>query len=322
MTIKVNNDVLVSATLLTYNHEKYVAQAIESMVNQETNFKYEILVGDDCSTDGTPLILKEYQKKFPDKIKLFLRETNLGATKNGYLLLKEAKGKYLSSLEGDDYWLDNNRLQYLCDFLENNLEYIGISHRRENVDPDGNLIGHDPSEQVINKPFFVEDFLKGKRFSASGSLYKNFYLGSGDKYGKIKLASRHVGDFQTCMILLDIGPVYVTDRCFGAYRVQRRRGESNYNSITNQLDNYFDHVRLIRVVDAFFSNKYDFTRDTTKRQFDALLYCIKRGKFKDLQSVISSIRLKEGIVLLLTFPYRICGRLLLHIKNHLSKKAS
>jgi len=314
------NEILVSAYLLTYNHEKYVAQALDSMLNQKTNFKYEILIGDDCSTDNTPSILKEYKKKYPDKIKLFLRDKNLGGTKNNSLLLKECTGRYIAPLEGDDYWLGDNRLQYLVDFLEENPEYVGVSHRRERRDIEGNLLGYDPSNEVINKPFVVNNFLKGKRFSAAGVVYRNIYLNAGDKYDSISQASRNLGDFQTCMFLLDIGPIYVTDRCFGVYRVRKGPGESNYNSITAPLDSYFDHIHLIRAVDGFFSRKYDFTREITGRQFNALLYCLKKGKFKDLGSVLSTIRFKEGINLLLTLPYRISGWVLMHIKNHKEKE--
>lgn len=294
------NEVLVSATLITYNQEKYVAQAIESMVKQETNFKFEILVGDDCSTDNTPKILKEYRDKHPDKIKLFLREKNVGATKNGYLLRKEAKGKYLTSLEGDDYWLNNNRLQYLVDFLQDNPEYVGVSHRRERRDTDGILLGYDPVDDVLNKPFTVEDFLKGKRYSASGSLYKNFYLGSGDKYEKIRLTSRHVGDFQTCMVVLDMGPVYVTDQCFGVYRVRNKeKNASNYNSITTLMERYYDHINLIKVVDEFFSCKYDFTRERANQHAIALLNCVKTKNYKELKNIARAIQLKEWMFTLL-----------------------
>lgn len=317
MVLKFNrNDIIVSACLITYNHEKYVSQALESILKQKTSFKYEILVGDDCSTDKTPLILKEYKEKYPDRIKLFLREKNLGGTKNSYLLQKECKGLYLAPLEGDDYWLGDDRLQYLVEYLEENPKYVGVSHRRERRDTAGNLLGYDTSDEVINKPFVVKDFLNGKRYSAVGMVYRNFYLNAGDKYAAIRQASRNVGDFQTTMILLDMGPVYVSDKCFGVYRVRNGPGESNYNSITNQLEIYFDHIQLIRTVDAFFHNKYDFTREITQRQFDAMLYCIKRKKYKGLGCVLSTIQLKEGVVLFLKFPYRICERMLFHINNH------
>lgn len=309
-----NNEVLVSTYLLTYNHEKYVAQALESMLNQQTNFKYEILVGDDCSTDRTPSILKEYKEKYPDKIKVFFRSHNLGATKNLYLLQKECKGKYIAPLEGDDYWVGEERLQYLVDFLEKNPIYVGISHRRERHDVNGSLLGYDPSNDVINKSFYIEDFLKGKRYSSACMVYRNLYLDSGNKYADLLQASRNVGDFQSAMIILDMGPVYISDKILGVYRVRNGPNESNYNSITNHLDNYFDHIKIIRAVEEFFP-KYNLGDEKYKRQSDVLLYCIKRFKIKGIRHVVSTISHKEWLVLLSRLPWLACERVIVHFKK-------
>jgi glycosyltransferase involved in cell wall biosynthesis len=315
MYLKGDDEVLVSAFLLTYNHEKYVAQALESMINQTTNFKYEILVGDDCSTDNTQAILKSYQDKYPDKIKLFLREKNLGGTGNLYLLHKECKGRYVAPLEGDDYWLDNNRLQNLVDFLEANPKYVGVSHKRERRDIEGNLLGYDPSEQIVNKVFTVHDFLRGKRFSVAGSVYRNFYLNAGDKFEKVIRASKNVGDFQTNMILLDIGPYYVLDKCYGVYRVRTGPGESNYNSITSQMDKYYDHINLIKAVDDFFSHKYDFKYEIATSHLGALNYWIKNRNLSNFQAVLSNVQFREGIAIIVLLPQIMFKRMFSRIKK-------
>lgn len=309
------NEIIVSVILITYNHEKYVRQAIESILSQKTNFKFEILVGDDCSTDNTPGILKEYGDKYSDNIKLFLRKKNLGATKNDYLLKKQSVGKYIAPLEGDDYWLNNDRLQNMIDFLENCPQYIGISHKRERRDIKGNLLGYDPSEDVLNKPFTVWDFLNGNRCSVFGAVYRNFYLDSGEKYEIVCKASRNVADFSIIMILLDLGDLYVTDRCFGVFRVRNGPGESNYNSMFTQLEMYFDHIKLIRVIDSFFLGKYDFTKECIGRQFNALLFCIKRKMMAELKMVMSTISFKEWIFLFITLPIKLFGRLDIYRKR-------
>ena len=87
-------DVMVSVTLLTYNHADYVRQTLEGIVKQKTNFKFEVIVGDDCSKDSTQEILREYGEKYPDIFNMVLRPENIGATKNLYDLLKRCKGKY------------------------------------------------------------------------------------------------------------------------------------------------------------------------------------------------------------------------------------
>ncbi len=114
----------VSVIVATYFHEKYIAQALDSILMQETTFRYEIIVGDDASGDRMPEIVREYAEKHPDIIVPVLRKENIGANKNGDDLSRRAKGRYLANLEGDDYWIDLDKLQKQWEFLENNKEYI------------------------------------------------------------------------------------------------------------------------------------------------------------------------------------------------------
>jgi glycosyltransferase involved in cell wall biosynthesis len=116
------NDVLLSVCLLTYNHEFFIRKAIENAVNQQTNFDYEIIIGEDCSTDNTRKICEEYQEKYPDKIRLLPSEKNLGLKENFLQTFRECKGKYIAYLEGDDYWLSTEKLQKQIDILEKDLD--------------------------------------------------------------------------------------------------------------------------------------------------------------------------------------------------------
>lgn len=101
------NIIDVSIIVLTYYHEKYIAQALDSILTQQTNLRYEILIGDDASGDRTPEIIAEYAKQYPEIIRPFFREENLGATRNSWELRQKARGKYVASLEGDDFWIDS-----------------------------------------------------------------------------------------------------------------------------------------------------------------------------------------------------------------------
>jgi len=120
----------VSVTILTYNQAAFIGQAIESALNQETNFAYEILVGDDFSTDGTREVILDYQKRFPDKVKSVLHPKNLG--QNGLFntieTLKLAKGKYIAPLDGDDYWTSPNKLQRQVNFMESHPDFSACFH--------------------------------------------------------------------------------------------------------------------------------------------------------------------------------------------------
>ena len=118
-----NNPVL-SVCCITYNHEKYINEAIDSFLMQETDFPFEIVIGEDCSTDNTRKIVEKYKEMYPNIIKLIVSENNVGMQANGQRTMDACKGEYIAACEGDDYWMDAEKLQIQKDFLESNPEYI------------------------------------------------------------------------------------------------------------------------------------------------------------------------------------------------------
>lgn len=128
MIAKVNNDndCMVSIICNTYNHEKYIRDALNGFVMQETSFPYEVLIHDDASTDGTADIIREYEKKYPAIIKPIYEIENQYSKRLGIvgrLQRQRATRKYVAMCEGDDYWTDPHKLQKQFDFMENNPEY-------------------------------------------------------------------------------------------------------------------------------------------------------------------------------------------------------
>lgn len=113
---------LISVKMITYNHELYIAQAIEGVVKQETGYPFELIIGEDCSTDRTMEIVLEYQKKYPDIIRVITSDKNVGAKRNGYRTTKACRGKYIAFCEGDDYWHDSYKLQKQADYMESHPE--------------------------------------------------------------------------------------------------------------------------------------------------------------------------------------------------------
>ena len=118
---------LVSANMITYNHESYIAQAIKGVLQQETSFPFELVLGEDCSTDGTREIVFDYQRKYPDIIRVITSDKNVGIHKNGIRAEKACRGKYIAYCEGDDYWHHPQKLQKQVDYLESHPEY-GLVH--------------------------------------------------------------------------------------------------------------------------------------------------------------------------------------------------
>lgn len=129
-----NNDkIMVSICCITYNQEKYIAEAIESFLMQKTNFKYEILIHDDASTDNTVKIIKSYEEKYPELIKPIYQKENQYSQGKSPLenLYGIAQGKYIAICEGDDYWIDKDKLQIQFDYMEKNPDCGGCFHGGE-----------------------------------------------------------------------------------------------------------------------------------------------------------------------------------------------
>ena len=114
---------LLSILCITYNHDKFISEAIASWLEQKTKFKIEIIIGDDCSTDHTVQEVKKHLKS-NNNIKLIERRKNIGFINNFIETYKKCNGKYIAICEGDDYWIDKNKLQMQVGFLENNDDYV------------------------------------------------------------------------------------------------------------------------------------------------------------------------------------------------------
>ena len=114
----------LSVCLITYNHEKYLKQAIEGVLMQHVNFEIELIIADDFSTDATRSIIEEYRVKHPKIIKPILQAKNIGAANNWMDLMEAPVGKYVAYQDGDDYWTDPLKLQKQVDFLESHPDAV------------------------------------------------------------------------------------------------------------------------------------------------------------------------------------------------------
>lgn len=128
------NGVMVSVHMITYKHEKFIAEAIEGVLSQKTNFLVELIISDDCSPDKTREIIETYRVKYPSVIKPVARDKNLGMMKNFADTFRYCTGKYIAVCEGDDCWTDPLKLQKQVDFLEAHTEYAMCFHNARIVD--------------------------------------------------------------------------------------------------------------------------------------------------------------------------------------------
>lgn len=123
----------VSVLMLAYNHERYIEAALESALGQQTTFEYEIVVGEDCSSDRTREILSAYRERHPGRIRLLLPERNLGMMGNFTATFRACRGEYIAILEGDDYWTSAEKLQRQADFLDSHPDFAECFHNAEIV---------------------------------------------------------------------------------------------------------------------------------------------------------------------------------------------
>lgn len=133
----------VSIICTNYNKGDWVREAIDSFLNQKTNFDFEIIIIDDASTDHSYEIIQEYQKKFPEKVRTFRNEVNLGITRTWKKVCQEAKGQYIARCDSDDFWTDPLKLQKQVDLLDASTDSLWSNTEFDMVDLDGNLIQKD-----------------------------------------------------------------------------------------------------------------------------------------------------------------------------------
>jgi glycosyltransferase involved in cell wall biosynthesis len=182
------SDILLSVTLICYNHERFIKQAIESVLEQETNFNFEILIADDASTDNSKAIIEYYANKFSDKIIPIFRDNNIGARMNGIDARAKAKGKYIAYLDGDDYWNDKSKLQKQVDFMENNPEYSYCYHPWQIYNEESQKFGSKIyyNDRIIGLVFrnIINEFPIQFLNVPNGDNFMKFMLST---YGKSKL---------------------------------------------------------------------------------------------------------------------------------------
>jgi glycosyltransferase involved in cell wall biosynthesis len=167
---------LVSICCITYNHEKFIEDAMEGFLIQETDFPFEILIHDDASTDKTADIIREYEEKYPDVIKAIYQKENQyskGIKPSVKFNYPRAKGKYIALCEGDDYWTDNVKLQKQVAFLEANPDYVVSYHDAKIVDETGNLIANSKMPGENQRDFSSDELMKGAWLLTLSMCFRN-----------------------------------------------------------------------------------------------------------------------------------------------------
>ncbi len=300
-------NVKVTVVLSTFNQAPYIRQAIDSILMQKTCFPFEILAADDASSDGTQEIILEYEKQYPNLISHYFTPENLGDCKKftNCIDLGLLHGEYLAHLEGDDYWLREDRLQILADFLDTHPEYSRVSHRTLIVDENGIEKGYDMPLEKSDRTFTIENFLAGEQYSDVDSMYRNYYRQAGTKYHGILLASKNLSDFQDMFITQDFGPVYILPDCLSAYRSRSAQGAFNYNSLMSAERRSVDKITVAKAVEAFYEGKYDLTPRIYREQKKLIRNAVRLRDQAALQRARAYVPASEMKRLLSELMYQI-----------------
>lgn len=212
----------VSILCITYNQSKYIHKTIEGFLSQKTDFPFEIIIHDDASTDGTQGILQEYEERYPNIIKvLYEKENNYknDMLQGGYfrgLLEPFASGKYIATCEGDDFWIDNKKLQTQYDFLEAHPDYVCCGHAAVIVDESGRqsgkgYVGCGEDSLDLSVPMVLRDSL----IQTATLFYRK---GLSEDYVTSWFTPSPVGDIPWLIYLIEKGKVHYSPKVMSAYR--------------------------------------------------------------------------------------------------------
>lgn len=293
-----NNEIMVSITCTAYNHENYIADAIEGFLMQKTDFAYEILIHDDASTDRTPEIIKEYESKYPNLIKPIYQTENQYSkgVKVGILNEQRAKGKYIAICEGDDYWIDPYKLQKQVEYMESHPECSLCVHAAYKVDPNKVKLKSNIRPNYGNKEFKTEDIIIGGGgfFATNSMLYPTVLSEKLPDFYK----NSSIGDYPLCIYLAIQGTVYYIDEVMSAYRVHVPNSWTSkmLTNIKKRIEHYNEITNMLREVNEYTDYYYDSAiKKTIKHiQFNMLLEQemfreAKTGEFREIYSTLDII---------------------------------
>jgi glycosyltransferase involved in cell wall biosynthesis len=299
MSLENSTPLLVSICMITYNHEPYIQQAVESVVTQKTEFRIELVIGEDCSTDNTRKICDALQEKYPALIKLLPSVKNLGVTPNFVRTLEACTGKYIAFCEGDDYWIDPSKLQKQVEFLEANSDFIASYHDVKVVDFQGELIQQSKNSSLYKVDISRTSLLKGRVMSLLTLCFRNVIKEYPPEMQHVVVADK----FLSCLLGQYGNAKYMSDILPSGYRMhpggvwslksidQKRIGLiKSYFWIWQYYDRvkmpeYSHHFYKLILKEGYFSSPF---KDSNSPRLDTLenfvLKIVRRG-FRLLRSL-------------------------------------
>mgnify|MGYP002627242301 CR=1 FL=1 len=233
----------LSIFVVTYNQEKFIRQCLDSILMQTVNFDYEVIIGEDCSTDKTPDICDEYAARHSN-IHVFHHLKNLGLVKNWEFVLNHCQGQYIAMIEGDDYWIDENKLQMQTDFLERNPEYTMCFHSAKILNELESVTNTDIYKKLENRDYSPSELFQSWTVPTAAIVMKKECL-----FYQCKDSNFLYGDIKTVESCAHMGKIRGFHSDMSVYRIQQ-------NGLT--WDKSKDYQRFLKLPNHFKAVKNSF----------------------------------------------------------------
>ncbi len=245
------NTPFVSVCLFTYNYERFLNQAVDSVIQQQCDFDFEILICDDCSTDDTLKVANQYQLKYPNIIRVLSHEKNQGGTKNWLRAIQSCKGKYIALMDGDDYFSDSSKLKKQAEIMELDNDLVLCFHSVDEIYDDAPELN---KTVVFEKEYYeLADFIKNGWFvRTSSTFFRNGVIANEMPTWVHDFPYR----FDTILhvLLCQHGKAYNLKESLSVWR-KHKKGMSNW-LMTNQIQNTQKKIDLAKKLNEITQFKF------------------------------------------------------------------
>lgn len=280
--MKKEEPILVAIHCLVYNHEPYLRDCFEGFVMQKTNFRFVAIVHEDCSTDGSAAIIREYEKKYPDIIKPIFETENKWSKHDGSLdhIMNDAiaatGAKYIAFCEGDDYWTDPLKLQKQVDFLESHPDYSMCCHGADVLNETLRKVDC-ACEHMTTREYFPDDAFPTWQIPTASIVYKKKEV---DAYTLKNADSFMAGDVVLILKCMHVGRVWGMSEHMSVYRM-------NQGGATSQSLDMNGQLRLCRHYQALIQNFPKINTDYCHRYIAMTHYTNFRQSKKFIIKIMS-----------------------------------
>ena len=290
------NDILVTVICTVYNHEKYLQKTIEGFLIQKCNFRFIVYIQDDCSTDNSKTIIQEYEKKYPQLIKGIYLNSNIHSQGISPLfnLLDQVETRYVAICEGDDFWIDEHKLQKQVDFLEKRDDYIASYHNVLVIDDNSKVYKNtnDIMPLYVQHDFTIDD-LESKLICCSQTtslVFKNFWKDWKNEYKEEFLKCKANGDIKLNTILLMFGKIIFLEDIMSCYRRSYSNDSYTASNYTKNLSYSFIKARksIEKMIFDIFKIKLSF--HVEKYVTNSIFIFLKQPTIENLNIVKKCIK--------------------------------